>query len=190
VTSSLLPSSDGFVPAWPCSQRGLPGRLHYCRRRWSLTPPFHSDPVPCRTRRPVSVALVRQVNASRRFPRPGCYPTLCSMECGLSSMARTAYHRDRPANLKTAVSYRHTVSESTTPAGCPPPARCYPAESSGREKHHYLPYSCKGSREYYTALRKTGRRCGDLRLFQPVNQNNCAIMSSSPSLPCLRIPNC
>ena len=27
----------------------------------------------------------RQVNASRRFPRPGCYPTPCSMECGLSS---------------------------------------------------------------------------------------------------------
>ena len=47
VTSSLLPSSDGFVPAWPCSRRGLPGRPHYCERRWSLTPPFHSDPLPC-----------------------------------------------------------------------------------------------------------------------------------------------
>ena len=34
----------------------------------------------------VSVALFRQVNASRRFPRPGCYPTPCSLECGLSSI--------------------------------------------------------------------------------------------------------
>jgi hypothetical protein len=27
----------------------------------------------------VSVALIRQVHASRRFPRPGCYPTPCSV---------------------------------------------------------------------------------------------------------------
>ena len=26
-----------FVPAWPCSWWGLPGRLHCCTRRWSLT---------------------------------------------------------------------------------------------------------------------------------------------------------
>lgn len=30
-----------FRPAWPCSRWGLPGRRHRCRRRWSLTPPFH-----------------------------------------------------------------------------------------------------------------------------------------------------
>ena len=30
-----------FRPAWPCSRWGLPGRWHCCRRRWSLTPPFH-----------------------------------------------------------------------------------------------------------------------------------------------------
>jgi hypothetical protein len=30
-----------LYPAWPCSRWGLPGRRHYCRRRWSLTPPFH-----------------------------------------------------------------------------------------------------------------------------------------------------
>jgi hypothetical protein len=113
VTSSLLPSSDGFVPVWPCSRRGLPGRPHYCERRWSLTPPFHSDPHPCGWGRPVSVALFRQVNASRRFPRPGCYPTPCSMECGLSSIPRTAQDRDRPVSLKTRVSYRHPGSPST-----------------------------------------------------------------------------
>jgi hypothetical protein len=28
-------------PAWPCSWWGLPGQRHYCRCRWSLTPPFH-----------------------------------------------------------------------------------------------------------------------------------------------------
>ena len=25
------------IPAWPCSRWGLPGRPHYCERRWSLT---------------------------------------------------------------------------------------------------------------------------------------------------------
>jgi len=40
-TSRLPPSADGFVPAWPCSRRGLPVHLHYCKCRWSLTPPFH-----------------------------------------------------------------------------------------------------------------------------------------------------
>ena len=41
----------------------------------------------------------RQVHASRRFPRPGCYPTPCSMECGLSSTP-TTQDRDRPTDLR------------------------------------------------------------------------------------------
>jgi hypothetical protein len=45
-TGSLLPFENGLIPAWPCSRRGLPGRLHYCGRRWSLTPPFHHDLTP------------------------------------------------------------------------------------------------------------------------------------------------
>src|SRR5215204_277263 len=40
-TSRLPLSADNFVPAWPCSRRGLPGHPHYCRCRWSFTPPFH-----------------------------------------------------------------------------------------------------------------------------------------------------
>ena len=47
----------------------------------------------------VSVALIRQVHASRRFPRPGCYPTPCSMECGLSSIP-TTQNRNCPTSLK------------------------------------------------------------------------------------------
>ena len=47
----------------------------------------------------VSVALIRQVSSSRRVPRPGCYPTPCSMECGLSS-APTTQNRDRPTDLR------------------------------------------------------------------------------------------
>ena len=47
----------------------------------------------------VSVALVRQVSSSRRVPRPGCYPTPCSMECGLSSIP-TTQDRDRPTDLR------------------------------------------------------------------------------------------
>jgi len=47
----------------------------------------------------VSVALFRQVHASRRFPRPGCYPTPCSKECGLSSIPSTQ-DRDCPTSLR------------------------------------------------------------------------------------------
>ncbi len=42
--SELLPVPKDFAPAWPCSRWGLPGRRHCCRRRWSLTPPFHPYP--------------------------------------------------------------------------------------------------------------------------------------------------
>ena len=98
-TSSLPSSADDFVPAWPCSRRGLPGHLHYCRCRWSFTPPFHHHPGGIPPALFVSVALVRQVSSSRRVPRPGCYPTPCSMECGLSSIP-TTQDRDRPTDLR------------------------------------------------------------------------------------------
>ena len=84
-TSRLPLSADNFVPAWPCSRRGLPGHPHYCRCRWSFTPPFHHHHGGVPPWLFVSVALFRQVSSSRRVPRPGCYPTPCSMECGLSS---------------------------------------------------------------------------------------------------------
>ncbi len=54
-----------LVPAWPCSRRGLPGRPHCCRRRWSLTPPFHHD------RLAAAVCFcgpIRQVTSPRGFP--------------------------------------------------------------------------------------------------------------------------
>jgi hypothetical protein len=107
-TSRLPPSADGFVPAWSCSRRGLPGHPHYCRCRWSFTPPFHHHlPLPALPNWGgrggvwlfVSVALIRQVSSSRRVPRPGCYPTPCSMECGLSSIP-TTQDRDRPTDLR------------------------------------------------------------------------------------------
>ena len=115
-TSSLPSSADDFVPTWPCSRRGLPGHPHYCRCRWSFTPPFHHHPsltpnpwhrdrvlnaqgIRDKGRLFVSVALVRQVSSSRRVPRPGCYPTPCSMECGLSSIP-TTQDRDRPTDLR------------------------------------------------------------------------------------------
>ena len=46
----------------------------------------------------------RQVHASRRFPRPGCYPTPCPLECGLSSTP-TTQGRDRLTDLR---SFHHT----------------------------------------------------------------------------------
>jgi hypothetical protein len=53
----------GIAPAWPCSRRRLPGRRHCCRRRWSLTPPFHPDPA-CAGR---SFSVARALG----LPRPG-----------------------------------------------------------------------------------------------------------------------
>ena len=80
-TSSLLPSSDGFVPVWPCSRRGLPGHAHYCARRWSFTPPFHPyNPHPAPSPRlgegrggvrSVSVALSGRFTPLGGFPAPG-----------------------------------------------------------------------------------------------------------------------
>jgi len=107
--SSLPPSADGFVPAWSCSRRGLPGHLYYYRCRWSFTPPFHHHLAYVRLF--VSVALIRQVSSSRRVPRPGCYPTPCSMECGLSSIP-TTQNRDRPTDLRQL--YTHGRWASTT----------------------------------------------------------------------------
>jgi len=96
-TSRLPPSADGFVPAWSCSRRGLPGHPYYYGCRWSFTPPFHHHPACAGLF--VSVALIRQVSSSRRVPCPGCYPTSCSMECGLSSIP-TTQNRDRPTDLR------------------------------------------------------------------------------------------
>ncbi len=103
-TSSLPPSANDFVPAWPCSRRGLPGRTHYCARRWSFTPPFHPCPISAFSQGEKEGAVCfcgpfRQVHASQRFPRPGYSPTPCSMECGLSSTP-TTQGRDRPTDLR------------------------------------------------------------------------------------------
>ncbi len=113
-TSRLPPSADGFVPAWPCSRRGLPVHSHYCKCRWSLTPPFHHrlrppppnpqdlGEVPRRGGGGGSLFLwpcSGRFAPQRRLPRPGDYPTPCPVECGLSSMASTR-HRDRPTDLR------------------------------------------------------------------------------------------
>jgi hypothetical protein len=59
-TSSLPSSADDFVPAWPCSRRGLPGHPHYCECRWSFTPPFHHH-------HPLTLALSQE---ERGLPSP------------------------------------------------------------------------------------------------------------------------
>ena len=77
-----------FVPAWPCSRWGLPGRACCQARRWSLTPPFH----PYRHDLPEEVDSGGLFlwpdpagNRSMTGPHPGCYPASRSVECGLSS---------------------------------------------------------------------------------------------------------
>ena len=63
----------------------------------------------------VSVALVRQVSSSRRVPRPGCYPTPCSVECGLSSVS-TTQDRDRPTDLRRHYHTRKVTERQLQPA--------------------------------------------------------------------------
>ena len=106
-TSSLPPSADGFVPTWSCSRRGLPGHLHYCKCRWSFTPPFHHHLVPLRvTGLSVSVALIRQVNSSRRCspPRVLSDAVLYGVRTFLDPAKR---NRDRPTDLRH---FHHTLN--------------------------------------------------------------------------------
>ena len=72
-TSSLPPSADDFVPAWPCSRRGLPGHAHYCARRWSFTPPFHHHLLFHKKEGGclLSVALSGRFTLLSGFPAPG-----------------------------------------------------------------------------------------------------------------------
>ena len=94
-TSSLPPSADDFVPAWPCARRGLPGHPHYCRCRWSFTPPFHHHPLsPCGLRGlSVSVALLSgRLAPHGGFPAPGAIRrrALWSADFPRSRQRRTA----------------------------------------------------------------------------------------------------
>lgn len=75
-------------------QMGVAWPRHCCRRRWSLTPPFH--PHPPRGGRFVSVAR------SGELLRPGGYPASCPVECGLSSTP-PARSRNHPADLRTYI---------------------------------------------------------------------------------------
>jgi len=103
---AAYPGLNGWAPiapAWPCSGWGLPGRRHCCRRRWSLTPPFHPDP-----------SLRR--GGCFLWPCPqvsltGCYPAPCPTERGLSSSGgpRSTWSlavRGRPADPALTPSYR------------------------------------------------------------------------------------
>lgn len=98
TVSSLLglAPGGGYLAARITADAG--GPLHHL---FTITPPV---PLSLWERDGVrgcffSVALIRQVNVSRRFPRPGCYPTPCSMECGLSS-TQTTPRRDCPTSLR------------------------------------------------------------------------------------------
>jgi len=73
---------------------GVARPLHCCKRRWSLTPPFH----PCQLREVLSFGGIFLWPFTGRFPRPGGYPAFCSVECGLSS-AQGFLRRDHPTDL-------------------------------------------------------------------------------------------
>ncbi len=105
-SSSSLPGARGKRAAsrppegrlHPCLtllRMGVTWPRHYCRRRWSLTPPFQPY------RFPGGMFLWPDPAGSplARFPRSGCYPASCSVECGLSSIP-LARNRGRPTNLR------------------------------------------------------------------------------------------
>jgi hypothetical protein len=92
-----LPVPKDFAPAWPCSWRGLPGRRHCCRRRWSLTPPFHPYPRVKAPRGPAKAGCAvfdsRAVvfcGPIRGLPRPGVtrHPALGSADFPRTSFAK------------------------------------------------------------------------------------------------------
>ena len=64
-----------FRPAWPCSWWGLPGRRHHCRRRWSLTPPFHPRHKGCPLRQYASLLHLPSSHPAR--------PLAGTMLCGV-----------------------------------------------------------------------------------------------------------
>jgi len=98
TTSSLLglAPGGGYLATHITARAG--GPLHHL---FTLTTP--TSPPPDRERSGGGAVCFcgpfRQVHASRRFPRPGCYPTPCSVECGLSSTP-TTQSRDRPTDLR------------------------------------------------------------------------------------------
>jgi len=79
---------DRFYSCLTLLPTGVTWPPHYCKRRWSLTPPFHPYPFP---------GGIFLWPCSGRFPRPGCYPTLRSVEGGLSSICRA--YCDHPTDL-------------------------------------------------------------------------------------------
>ena len=88
TTSSLLglAPGGGYLATHITARAG--GLLHHL---FTLTTPYGAAVCFC--------GPFRQVHASRRIPHPGCYPTPCSIECGLSSTPATQ-SRDRPTNLR------------------------------------------------------------------------------------------
>ena len=88
TTSSLLglAPGGGYLATHITARAG--GLLHHL---FTLTASYEAAVCFC--------GPFRQVDASRRFPRPGCYPTPYSLECGLSSTP-TTQSRDRPTDLR------------------------------------------------------------------------------------------
>jgi hypothetical protein len=134
-TSRLPPSADGFVPTWSCSRRGLPGHLHYCKCRWSFTPPFHHHLVPLRvTGLSVSVALIRQVNSSRRCSPPRVLSD--AVLYGVRTFLDPDNAEPRSPNRPEATSSYTQGKGASTAAG-----RCVVGESVGiplRKSRHTL----------------------------------------------------
>lgn len=115
TTSSLLglAPGGGYLATHITARAG--GLLHHLFTLTTLTPsPLPGEEGSQGERATCFCGPFRQVHASRRFPRPGCYPTPCSMECGLSSTP-TTQSRDRPTDLRcfhdTFIVLRRQISQ-------------------------------------------------------------------------------
>lgn len=97
--SEQPPSHKGFVPAWLCSRRGLPG----CRITADTGGLLHHHfTLASGSRRENQVGGMFLWPDPAGCPAPGVSPASCSVECGLSS-ALLAQSRDHPISLSTSI---------------------------------------------------------------------------------------
>ena len=94
-------------PIWPCSQWGLPCQSGYPELRCALTAPFHPYRYPLTILCRGKGILVRRYFFCGTFPvltDGGCYPPLCPVEPGLSSLQQVASGTIAPCTARFPLS--------------------------------------------------------------------------------------
>ena len=109
-TGRFPSSEDDIGLCLALLQPGVAWPRHYCRRRWSLTPPFH----PCSCERYVSVA--RSGRFFRRIPAPGVTRRFALWRADFPRSPKTP----RPSDQPEFSSYSQVIEASTLTISCYP----------------------------------------------------------------------